>query len=159
MSCPFDMETPKTHVIPRAGDLEDRGEAERSSNWNRKRADLVDRVAKTLQHSHSLSCSGHSNPGNRPDSVPAKFPNPTSFSLNTTTTISVTPSCCCHRAQSTAPNPHSQDGRLRKSDQREDSLQQIHRLHLLNTYVRRKQFLLSPDLSGAVIGQSPGISG
>lgn len=93
-------------MIPKAGNLVNRGEAERSANWNRRRADLVDWTAKTLQHSPSLQ-SEHSNPGNRPDSAPAKFPNPTSFSqpnpLNTTT--SVIPSCCCHRAQSTASNP------------------------------------------------------
>lgn len=38
-----------------------------------------------------------------PDSAPAKFPNPTSFSLNTST--SVIPFSCCHRAQSTASTP------------------------------------------------------
>lgn len=57
-------------------------------------------------HSLTQHAAEHSQtPAIDPDSAPAKFPNPTSFSLNSTTTSSVIPSCCCHRAQSTAPTP------------------------------------------------------
>lgn len=57
-------------------------------------------------------------------------------------------------------NTHSQDGRLHKSDQREDSLKQVHRLHLLNTYVRRKRVSLVPQpLRVPSSDNPPGISG
>lgn len=68
----------------------------------------VDWAAKTLQHSLTQHAAEHSQtPAIDPDSAPAKFPNPTSFSLNSTTTTSVSPFCCCHRAQSTATTPHT----------------------------------------------------